>query len=307
MRPTKLGDTLEDFLDGAKIHNISPNASCFCHSVQKVDELPFPANQGDIMFVESERSLYLFMDNKWVERRPVEENIMDYAEFQKRVVRQRAVTRKLRDAQIASQMAVAPHYETYGKKKEPEVIGERKYNVTPYADMKIPVIFGVFGVEIPIGTKMVYTNNPEEVVYAREYEIDEDRLRVNISNLLYYLFQIYNEAVEFAEPNKTLFKNSEYKIKFPKAHEDIIVIQYKEGLFWKTILSAKWEIGYRRSPSNVSINEYKLKDNHIPLIKSLVELLVHHVGELEEIKNKKAEEKENEKATRKIFYDLLGI
>ncbi len=307
MRPTKLGDTLEDFLDGAKIHNISPNTSCFCHSVQTIDELPFPANQGDIMFVESERSLYLFMDNKWVERRPVEENIMDYAEFQKRVVRQRAVTRKLRDAQIASQMAVAPHYETYGKKKEPEVIGERKYNVTPYADMKIPVIFGVFGVEIPIGTKMVYTNNPEEVVYAREYEIDEDRLRVNISNLLYYLFQVYIKAVEFAEPNKTLFKNSEYKIKFPKSNEDLIIIQHKEDFFWKPILSAKWEIIFKGRPTNVTVTEYKMEDKDIPLMKGLVETLVNHTNEMQEVKRVEADKKESEKIARKIFYDLLGI
>jgi hypothetical protein len=311
--------------DSLKRVQMDSNNYFFGYTVQSVSELPFPANDGDIMFVEENSSLYIFINGKWIERRPVEENTDIYARYQKRMDHKNLLrsikakkefdnelNKRLVECGLVKprpEMKIAPHYETYGKKKEPEQIGEREYIPKPARYVDVPLIFGIFGVETQIGTASIHTSlhDEHEPVYARKNEADENRIRVNISNFIYFLREIYIKEVEFEEPNKILFKNDNYQIKFPKSDSNLIVVRYKKKILWRTMLYVYWNISRMHDRSNIDVYNYLMDDKYIPQMGDLVKVLLADVAERQRIKNEKAMKEEEEKTAQKIYYEMLGI
>lgn len=287
------------------------NTAILSHSVATVADLPPWTDNGTYIFVEEVGWLYVFNQGQWTQFVPEGPNSTGYEAYQRRLMREaktRRIAQEEEEVMRQMQMKVAGYDPTYGKKKEPEVIGQRVYTDPYWRD--IPVIFGVFGVEMMIGTGGANKEkNPEARIMARDYETDEDRIRVNISNFVLFLYEKYTRAIEFEEPNVVVYKDDMYRVSL-KGNK--LLVERKKRFFWKSILDATYSrhiVADFKSPMHIL--RYEMKDIDIPSMTDLVEKMVADMNDVVkkriEAKEKAEREALEAKEAKKIYYDMLGI
>lgn len=279
------------------------------HEVEKVSDLPEWADPGTYIFVKEKGWLYIFADGKWTEFTPKGPNSAGYAAYQQLQLR-RAKTRRIpeEEERLQEQMMIAKHEPTYAKKKEPEVIGQRVYTDPYWRD--VPVIFGVFGIEVVIGTVDIdKSKNPEPKVMARDHEKEEDRIKVNVSNFALFLDEKYCRIMETPSTDVVVYEDEWYRVK-----KSICSLQVdrKRLVFWKPMLFATWTRNkYEEIVSPMHISKYEMKDTDIPSMTDLVTKMIDHMNDTlakrVEAKEKAEREALEAKEAKKIYYDMLGI
>jgi len=292
-----------------KTTHIDRNTAVLSHEVEKVSDLPEWAENETYIFVNEKKWLYVFRNGQWIEFVPENSNSAGYDLYQQRMLKS-AKTRRIpkEEEAVLESMMIAKFSPTYGKKKEPEIIGDRVYTDPYWRD--IPVIFGIFGVEMVIGTGDVdKKKNPEPKIMARDYETDEDRIKVNISNFILFLVEKYTRAIEYEEIEIIAYNDDLYRV-FLKDNK--LLIKKRKRLFWKPILAATWSrhnVDGFASP--MCVLQYEMKDTNIP---SMADLVTKMVSNMENVLNKRAEAKKKaedqviqDKEAKKIYYDMLGI
>lgn len=274
-----------------------------------MSDLPEWSDAGTYIFVKEKGWLYIFIDGKWTEFVPEGPNSAGYATYQQLQLRKAKIRRIPQEEERAlEQMMVSKHEPTYGKKKEPEVIGQRVYTDPYWRD--IPVIFGVFGVEMMIGTGDAdKEKNPEAKIMARDYETDEDRIRVNISNFILFLYEKYTREIEFEEPNVVVYKDDMYRVSLK---DNKLLVERKKRFLWKPMLDAIYSrhiVSDFKSPMHIL--RYEMKDIDIP---SMTDLVGKMIANMDDVVKKRIEAKEKAerealeaKEAKKIYYDMLGI